>query len=619
MTSGLFQRTYVRLATVMLVVTTLVSSSSTSIATTASVASTVPVPGHVSAHTAKATMVSRLPADRVLGLTIALRPRSDHALADAVALSKSEAAKRLTVAELGASIGQPAVNITTITSYFRNGGLTVEPLAPDQLSFRVTGTVSDIQKALSVTLENYQDEAGRQFYSTDGDPTLPGDVASGVQAIYGLDNFPALNRMNQRVAGFAGAYVPSDMRTAYDVNPLYTAGYNGNGETIGILGCDNFLNSDIQSFEDDFSMPHASITRVTIDDGATSSDPEPTIDLEWSLAIAPNASIIYYGFSSGGSCSFQAMLDAMVRVVSDNTASVVSISLGACESDFQGSGFLSGLENEFQAASALGQSVFVSSGDNGAYTPCSTSSGSPMVSYPASSAFVTAVGGTSLTTHPNSSYAGETAWGSANGCSNGVGPIPCGSGEGVSQVVVEPPWQSAAPISLSGGHRGVADVSWNADPKTGYDLFITGGGCTGLCGGWGGTSIAAPQWAGLAALADQAAGKRFGLLGPILYGTSVLSMQTSTHCAPYHDVTQPSSPQALPNPLLYPAGPGWDLPTGWGSPDAYRLLESFIPGVPTGLTPSDSQTTGSSAPAARLGTTTGFRVALPLIFQVYGC
>jgi pseudomonalisin len=313
------------------------------------------------------------------------------------------------------------------------------------------------------------------------------------------------------------------------------------------------------------------------------------------------------------------MEDAMSRVVSDNQSNIVSISLGACESDFQGPGFLTGLENEFQAAAALGQSVFVSSGDNGAYTPCSIPTNTPVVSYPASSAFVTAVGGTSLSTNPNSTYASETAWGSSNGCSDGTKPIPCGSGEGLSQDIAEPSWQSAAPIMSTGGHRGVADVSWNADPQTGYYLYLIGSGCNGLCPGWGGTSIAAPQWAGLAAIADQAAGKRLGLFGPLLYGNSVLSQQSSAFCAPYHDVTVPSTPQQLSAPLLFPAGAGWDLPTGWGSPNAYRLLKAIIPTVPVGLTPSGVQSPALLLPGARLGTVTVFRVALPLIFQTFGC
>ena len=172
------------------VVATLLSSSSTSTVTIANAEPAVLVPGHASAYTSNATMISRLPPDKILGLTIALRPKSDQALANALALAQNRAPNRLTVDELGSAVGQSSVNLATITSFFRAAGMTVGPLAADQLSFRVTGTVANLEKALSVTFGNYVDRAGNQFFSTDGEPGLPTDVAPLVQVIYGLDNFP---------------------------------------------------------------------------------------------------------------------------------------------------------------------------------------------------------------------------------------------------------------------------------------------------------------------------------------------------------------------------------------------------------------------------------------------
>ncbi|HLZ07663.1 MAG TPA: S53 family peptidase, partial [Chloroflexota bacterium] len=499
----------------------LISTQSTSTVSTASSAPTVTVPGHVPAFTSRATRLSRLPADQQLSLTVALRPRSTTALTDAVALSQSRAPRRLTVDELGAAIGQSAMNIDALTSYFRAQGLSVEPVVPDRLSFRVSGRVSRLEPLFAIELANYEDSAGHLFFSTDRDPSLPADLASSVQAIYGLDDYPALRPFNQRVTNSNPAfYTPADMRTAYDVNPLYTVGFNGSGQTIGILGCYTFLDSDIAGFETSYGMPNASITRVKVDGGAITSDPEPTIDVEWSLAIAPNASIIYYGFSdvvNPGACSFSSLYDAVVRVGSDNQASIVSISFGACEDDFASFGYLQGMENQFQASAALGQSIFVSSGDSGATNPPDCPGLS--VSYPASSAYVTATGGTSLYTTSNGTYLSESAWGSPTSC-NGK---PCGTGGGISHDIPEPSWQSAAPILSTNGFRGLSDIAWNSDPNTGNVLYLTGFGCNGLCCCFGGTSIAAPQWAGVAAIADQAGGTRLGQLAPLLYSPAARS------------------------------------------------------------------------------------------------
>jgi subtilase family serine protease len=203
-------------------------------------------------------------------------------------------------ATFGLAVGQPQTNVDAIAEYFRENGLTVLPLAAYRLSFKVTGSVARIQTALAVSFGTYRDRAGHRYYSTSGDPYLPADLATLVQAIYGLDNYPALQPYRQPIASLAGPYTPVDLRAAYDVNPLYQAGFKGDGQTIGILGCDDFLDSDIQGFEQLYGMPTAPLTRVSIDDGPTGTDPEATVDLEWSLAIAPDASIVYYGFSSGG-------------------------------------------------------------------------------------------------------------------------------------------------------------------------------------------------------------------------------------------------------------------------------------------------------------------------------
>src|SRR5581483_2413674 len=142
-------------------------------------------------------------------------------------------------------------------------------------------------------------------------------------------------------------------------------------------------------------------------------------------------------------------------------------------------------ENALAVAAAQGQSVFVASGDSGAYE-CGGST--PTVSYPGSSAYVTSVGGTALLINADGSYGSESAWGSTTECAG-----PCGSGGGYSSFLARPSWQNQVNASAA---RALPDVALNSDPLTGNYVFFGGS----LEPGWGGTSIAAPQWAGILAL-----------------------------------------------------------------------------------------------------------------------
>ena len=545
------------------------------------------------------TRLASVAAGRSLTLTVALRPGSLTGLQSAVDRARSARqgpGSFLSPQAVGQAYGQSPAAIGALASYFASYGLTVASPEPDHLSFQVTGTAAQIERALSISLDNYQDRHGRQFYATSTEPRLPANLASAVQAIFGLDNYAVMRPLRTAAAGSPGFFTPADMQTAYGVAPLYREGLTGSGQTIAILGCDTFAVSDIRAFESTFGLPSAPITTVSVDGGGSGQDLEATLDLEWSSAIATGASLLYYSAPDvQGGCTFQGIYDAIARDVSDNQASVLSISLGACEATYSGSLSIQAFENELAAAAAEGQSIMVASGDSGAFG-CTDSAGNPTLGldYPGSSAYVTSVGGTSLSLNGNGSYGSESAWGSENECYN-----PCGSGGGVSQVVAKPSWQSAVNAS---SFRETPDVAWNADPATGNAVYFTGWNCNfnpcGLSYGWGGTSIAAPQWAGVAAIANQAAGHRLGLLGPLLYGSTVVNAESlPVPVQPYHDVTTGSN-------LYYNAVSGWDMATGWGSPNACVLVSDLV--------------VASKQSAAAQVTTSGpgtFRLFLPLVFN----
>ncbi len=561
-------------------------------------AAPVPLTGHVLAHLAAATRTGAPAPDQSLTLTIALRPAAPEALAAAVARAQRgglSSTPPLTAAQFGATYGQPSAVLDDLAQYFARFGLQPRPPAPDHLSFQVTGTVAQVERALAVSLATYDDGSGHSFVATSRDPQLPANLASAVQAIFGLDTYPALHPLYRIVTGFAGTYTPQDMQTAYNLTPLLTTlKLDGTGQTIGVVGCDRFDPNDLLAFDQAYGLPSTSVTTIAVDGGADGDIPETTLDLEWSHAIAPGAAQRFYGFpSSNGGCPFSGFLDALIQATNDDVASVLSISLGACEFAYENSSpNLQAFETQLATAVAKGIGVVVASGDDGAFT---CGGGQPTVAYPAASAFVTAVGGTSLYLTPTGLYQSEAAWGAATGdCAS-----PCGSGGGMSQLIPEPSWQSAAHILDTKGYRGVPDVAWNADPATGNVLVWNGR--TIIVGG---TSIAAPQWAGLAALANQAAGQRLGQLAPLLYNPSVLGQQPSS-CAPYHDVTTGTN-------LYYSAGVGWDFPTGWGSPNAYNLVRALVPSLPpaTGVS-------SSAAARSQLSTSgqTTWSLYLPAVFQ----
>jgi kumamolisin len=576
----------------------------------AATAPPVTLPGHVLSNLATFKRTGAVAADQVVTLTIALRPASPQALDQAIAVARSQPGlSSFSATTFGQKYGLPQSQIDAVAAFFQSAGFSVAPAASDHLTMRVSGTAAQVDQALAVALGSYVDANGHSFFATDRDPTVPASVGESIQAIYGLDTYPALRPLNSRTQGSAGGFVPKDMQTAYNVAPLYTGGFNGSGQTIAILGCDSFLLSDVQAFQQLYQIPPASsIPITTIPNGplgAGSSNIEGTLDLEWASAIATGASLHYYAFD----CSFTGLLNALTQVVQDNTASVVSISLGACESSYSSTNYLQPLENELAAAASLGQGVFVASGDSGANCQLPDGSVTFGVSYPASSAFVTAIGGTTLQTTLNSTYLSETAWGSETDCGS-----PCGSGGGISGAISEPSWQVSASIGSTNGKRGLPDIAWNSDPASGNVIYFTENSvalppqslpCT-PCGGIGGTSIAAPQLAGFEAIANQAAGKRLGQLAPLLYASGVTDRQTS-NCAALHDVTSGNN-------LGYNAGPGWDFTTGWGSPNAYNLLRILVPTMP----PVGPQTRISSpTKIASVATTSGSTVSVVLLPAIY--
>jgi subtilase family serine protease len=330
-------------------------------------------------------------------------------------------------------------------------------------------------------------------------------------------------------------YVPSDIRTAYDFNPLYAHGINGTGTRIAIVDAygDPRLSNDLSSFDSLTGLPSATVNIYYPDGVPAVRDSgwalETALDVEWAHAIAPAATIdlvVAYDSSLGS------VYDGISYVANQLTnETVLSMSFGLSESQYPASGSytIAATHQLFVTMTSHGTTPFASSGDDGASTCCN-------VSYPASDPLVVAVGGTTLNLGSGTAnYAYETAW--------------SGSGAGSSTVFAKPNWQQGIGDSM----RDITDVSYDADPNTGV-LVIQGGYEYEV----GGTSAGSPQWAALTALASQAVGTKFGSIASKLYSLTS-----------YHDITSGSDG-------YFTAGPGWNYPTGLGSPDASLLVSSLI-------------------------------------------
>ncbi len=371
-------------------------------------------------------------------------------------------------------------------------------------------------------------------------------------------------------------YTPQSIRQAYNIPDSAT----GAGQTIVIIDAygSPTIQNDLKVFDATFGLPDPTLnifypTGRNINtkghkDIAANWAGETTLDVEYSHAIAPAATIdLVIASNAGGN-----VLNLAEKFAIDNhLGNVMSMSFGASENAVNGGGNNLQLQQShanFVAAQAAGMSVFASSADSGATNGTS----SITASYPASDPLVTAVGGTNLLTNDTGtyasvSYASESVWNDGDNCPFGCPYGAFGATGGApSAIFSAPSYQSA----LSGkSARTTSDGAYNASVYTGvltYESFIPGQAGLYFTGG---TSAGAPQWAAITADADQAAGHSLGFLNPTLYA---IGANPSEYAADFHDVTVGDNAFNGPG---FPAGPGYDLPTGLGTPNVAHLIATL--------------------------------------------
>lgn len=385
-------------------------------------------------------------------------------------------------------------------------------------------------------------------------------------------------------------YGPDQMRNAYGFQSLLDNGFDGTGSTIVIIdayGSDT-IQTDLAAYDANFGLPAPNLNIIEPDGPPSPTDPsnlvgwkgETTLDVETAHSIAPGATIDLVVAKSNSDAD---ILSATEAVAAGNYGDVVSQSFGEAE-QCESSKLLQKQHAVFARLTGNGTTLFASSGDQGAGLPtCDGSTLMKAASTPATDPNVTAVGGTDLTATaptfdstnhevtPGGQYESETVW------NDGVGAA---EGAGISTLYARPGYQNTV---VSGHRREIPDIVYSASADHDVLAFMTldpgaqgtlfGQPAGGLfVFGFSGTSCGSPQWAALAAIANQVAGHRLGGINPTLYKLGESSSESSV----FNDVTVGDNGVGAPfNITGFSAGSGWDQATGWGSPKANNLVPAL--------------------------------------------
>ncbi|HZI31019.1 MAG TPA: immunoglobulin-like domain-containing protein, partial [Candidatus Binatia bacterium] len=419
-------------------------------------------------------------------------------------------------------------------------------------------------RVFGVTLRTYRHpKEARDFYAPDTEPSVAAPVT--LLEVCGLDNYSlprprsalrsstalAAQAVPRNGSGSGGSYLGNDFRAAYVPGTPLT----GSGQSVALLQFDGYYANDIASYLSAAGYPPSltnTLINVPVNGGVStpgSGNGEVCLDIEMVMSMAPGISKIYVYEGPNGGTSWPTILS---KIANDNLAKQVSCSWGA---NSAGSPDPTS-ENIFKQMAAQGMSFFNASGDSDAFV-----GGIP---FPSESTNITQVGGTTLsTTGPGGAWSSETAWNWGGGT---------GTSGGISKNYSLPGWQQG--ISMTANHgsttmRNVPDVA-----LTGDNVYVTYN--NGSSGVFGGTSCAAPLWAGFAALINQqavlAAKPPVGFLNPALYAIG----KGANYLACFHD-TATGDNYWNSSPTNFPAVTGFDLCTGWGTPTGTNLINTLVP------------------------------------------
>jgi pseudomonalisin len=498
----------------------------------------------------------------------------------------------LTPEEYGAKFGPSAEDVAAASGWLASHGFKVEGVGKSRTWINFSGDVGKVEQTFKTTMKTVK-KGDKVYQANASDPSIPrglSDLVSGIVTLHNIPRqpkhsgarlFPA-DTVPNYTYGSSHYLAPGDFATIYNVKSLYSAGFDGTGQSIAIVGRTHPPISNWTTFRSQMGLP-PNPPQVIVngtDPGSLggNEDTEADLDVEWAGAVAKNATIKFV--TSKSTYSTDGVDLSAQYIVNNNVAPIMSVSFGSCEADM-GSAENAFYNNLWAQAAAQGITVMVSSGDSGA-AGCSaggdvTGSGAA-VNGLASTPYNVAVGGTQFSegsgTYWNSvsssdlssalGYIPEVAWNESGAVAGGSGLWATGGG--VSRIYANPPWQ-VAPGVPQNGRRNLPDVSLNAASHDAY-LIYTGGYLAAV----GGTSAASPSFAGLMALVLQKNGQRVGNANPQLYQLAN-AQYASGGATVFHDVT--GSSNTVPGVTGYNSGAAYDLATGLGSVNAYSMVNSW--------------------------------------------
>jgi hypothetical protein len=533
--------------------------------------------GHVPPVTASLVSLGRLPETNQLHLAIGLPLRNSAAISNLLQQLYDPHSPNyhhyLTPQQFTEQFGPAEQDYEAVAQFARTNGLTIVRTWDNRTILDVSGKVSDIERAFHVRMLTYQHpKEARRFYAPDVEPTV--DASLPISGICGLNNYVLPRPLYKKYSSYgsssnilatgsspSGSYWGNDFRNAYAPGVTLT----GAGQTVALFECDGYYTNDVKSYLSATALPNVPLTNVLIDGfssqpSGTGGEVEVALDIDMAISMAPglNRVIIYEGPSDTTAND----LDILNRMALDDFAKQISSSWVIGDS--------TQFEEVYTQFAMQGQSFFQASGDEGAYY-------SGIFQYE-DSPLETIVGGTQLlSTGTNGIWASETVWNADGGAGGG----------GVSTVYSIPSYQTNISMTANQGSttmRNVPDVALTAS-----DIYIWGDGET--ISDIGGTSCAAPLWAGFMALVNQqlvSSGQTTaGFINPAIYALA----QTSVYTNLFHDITNGNNTTSE-SPTKYYAVPGYDLCTGWGTPAGQSLINALAPPLVVTLPASATEGAG---------------------------
>ena len=512
-------------------------------------------------------------------------PSIDQFLNELQSPSSPNFQRWLTPEQFADRFGLSKDDMAKASDWLRAEGLTVHDLARGRNWITFSGTAQKVGRAFRTEFHHYRVD-GKTHFAPTVEPSVPAALEPLVSGIHGFDDFEpeSLIRRSAEVpaynVGNSHFLAPDDLATIYNIAPLYQAGIDGTGQKLAVIGRTAVDLEDMRTFRRRFGLPAKDPQLLLFgnDPGKTADEDEADLDLQWSGAVARNATIIYVYATN--------IRTAAQYAVDQNVAPVMTYSYGTCEVTTDAS-----QRGVAQQANAQGITWMVSSGDTGAAT-CDSRSPTPQASkgsttsFPATLPEVTAVGGTefnegsgnywnaanSTTLASARSYIPEKPWNSSL-----LNSSLFAGGGGPSALFPKPYWQKGPGVPDDKA-RDVPDISLTASgDHVGYFVILGGKGFT-----IGGTSASAPAFAGIVALLNQYRKTTNGLgnINPVLY------RMAQSNPGAFHDVTEgdiklpctQGSAGCVDGFLGYAATPGYDLATGLGSVDAFRLVTEWNAG-----------------------------------------